>query len=72
MNTYPDEMNAKQMVSRSALGLDATPTMSERLHRQREHLELQLSQVNEAIDALESNPEVARAVDAISKVGGLY
>lgn len=44
--------------------------MTERLHREREHLEHRLAQVNEAIAALESNPEVARVVDAISKVGG--
>lgn len=69
MNTYPTESAMKQTALMDAMG--ASPTMSERLHREREHLEHRLTQVNEAIEALESNPEVARAVDAISKVGGI-
>jgi len=45
------------------------PSMTERLHRLRKSLESKLEKVNEAISALESNPEVARTVDAISKLG---
>lgn len=68
-NGLPAEAVAKSAVMG---GCDRNPTMTERLHMQRDDLKNRLTQVEEAIDALESNPEVARAVDAISKVGGLY
>jgi CRP-like cAMP-binding protein len=45
------------------------PTLSERLQHRREDLEHQLKQTQEAIEALESSPEVQRAVDAIAKLG---
>lgn len=43
---------------------------TERLKERRERLKAELAQVEEAITALEESPEVARAVDAISKIGG--
>jgi len=51
---------------------DQAPTTTERLHMQRDELKDRLAQVEDAIEALEASPEVARAVDAISKVGGIY
>ncbi len=67
---YHNEAIAKS----SALigGFDQAPTMTERLHAQRDELQKRLDLIDAAIEALESTPEVARAVDAISKVGGLY
>ena len=44
-------------------------TMTDRLRTMKKDLEDKLEQVNEALAALESNPEVARTVDAISKLG---
>jgi len=63
---YGNEVSAKASLQ---TGLDATPTITERLHIQRDDLKLRLAQVEDAISALESSPDVARAVDAISKVG---
>ena len=44
------------------------PTIRERLDDQKSHLESQLKRVNEAIDALNANPETARVLELISKV----
>ena len=46
------------------------PTLYERLVEQREALATQLNLVEEALSALESNPDVAAAVNAISRLGG--
>lgn len=43
----------------------ATPT--ERLKRQKEMLVEQLARVDEAIGALEANPEVARVMDLVQR-----
>jgi len=50
-----------------------TPLMptstTERLKGEKERLEQRLEAVNEAIGALEANPEIQNAIDAISKLG---
>ena len=50
-------------------GVLTHPTMTERLRDRKRRLEYELEKINEALAALESNPEVARTVDAISKLG---
>ena len=44
-------------------------SMSDKLRIEKEHLETRLKAVNEAIDALESDDRIARAVDAITRLG---
>ena len=67
---HEQEAGARQLVG---AGVAITlPTMSERLRDEKVRLEKRLSEVNEAISAMEANPEVARTVDAIIKLGGFY
>ena len=42
---------------------------TDRLQSEKERLEQRLNQVNQAIAALEQNPEIQNAIDAISKLG---
>lgn len=44
-------------------------SMSDKLRLEKEHLETRLKAVNEAIAALESDEKIARAVDAITRLG---
>ena len=44
-------------------------SMTERLQARRDMLAKQLEETEAALAALKDNPEVARAVDAISKLG---
>ena len=46
-------------------------SMTERLHNQREELRQRLALLDEAIAALDGSPEIARAVDAITRLGNL-
>ena len=45
------------------------PTISDRLRARRDALKRDLEAVENALDALDGNEEVARVVDAISKLG---
>ena len=63
-------MYGNDLVERSVGAIDsAPPTVSERLQREKKNLEERLANVNKAIDALDSSPEIAEAVDALSKLG---
>ena len=42
---------------------------TDRLEGEKDRLEQRLKAVNEAITALESNPEIQNAIDALSKLG---
>ena len=44
-------------------------SITERLQRQRDELEIRLNLVTEALNALAVSPDVAKAVDALSKLG---
>ena len=48
------------------------PAFSHRLREEKARLEARLDQVNDALDCMDTNPEAARLVDAISKLGGLF
>lgn len=61
--------------SLTAIGTDAcgfNPSLLENLKRQKQNLEGQLDKVNTALKALEENPEVAKVVEAISKIQRIY
>jgi len=51
-----------------SLGPAQMPLLS-RLKKNKEQLEQQLANVNEAIDVLERNPDFVKAYDIIGKVG---
>jgi len=44
-------------------------TLLGNLHRRKQRAETELKQVNEALIALEKNPEVAKLLELISKLG---
>ena len=46
------------------------PLLSERLQQKKDRLESELTQVNNAIATLKSNPGVEQTIDAISKALG--
>ncbi len=43
--------------------------LSHRLKSEKERLERRLSEVNDAIDALQANPAIADAIEKLSKLG---
>ena len=45
------------------------PAVSERLELEKKRLERRLEEVTAALDALHTNPEIAKTIDAISKLG---
>lgn len=59
---------AQGLVGSAELGLMPIST-TDRLKGEKERLEQRLEAVNQAISALESNPEIQNAIDAISKLG---
>lgn len=65
-------MLGQGMVEASQERVPARLTMTEQLRQQKQRLEDQLKLINEALDGLESNPDVARVVDAVSRLGGIY
>lgn len=46
-------------------------TMREKLDSRKAHLEEQLKLINGALSALDENPQIDKALDALSKVGNL-
>lgn len=48
------------------------PSYVERLYQRKLEMEHELGKVNEAIKALEANPEIEKVIHAITKVQGLY
>ena len=48
--------------------MDVTPTMTERLQREKASLELKLSEVNLALKTIEANPQVQQVIDALTKL----
>ena len=62
--------NGHELALSSAGQIDSKPTSTtDRLHSERARLEERLEAVNQAIMALESNPEIQAAIDSISKLG---
>ena len=70
MYPIPASHDVAQKASR-IIGPSSPPSMTERLHNQREELRQRLALLDEAIAALDGSPEIARAVDAITRLGNL-
>lgn len=47
------------------------PTMTQRLYDEKKRLEERLALIDEALAAVEANPDAMRIVDAVSKLGHL-
>ena len=61
----------EQMAKSALVGSAKMMTLRDRLGLQKAQLEAQLSDVNEAIAALDSNPEITKALEAVQKVSRL-
>lgn len=48
--------------------LNATPTMTDRLKRERATLQNRLAEVEAALSTIESNPQVQQVIDALTKL----
>ena len=48
--------------------IGASQTLTERLRSQRDAMKLKLAELEDALTAIESNPEVQRVVDALHKL----
>ena len=48
--------------------MDVTPTMTERLKRERANLASRLAEVDAALAVVESNPQVQQVIDALTKL----
>lgn len=63
-------MSTQGLVAAGRCETELMPTSTtDRLNNEKERLEQRLEAVNAAIEALESNPEIQNAIDAISKLG---
>lgn len=52
----------------SLTSLNVTPTMTERLQREREQLRSKLAEVEAALSTIEAHPEVQQVIDALAKL----
>ena len=48
--------------------INATPTMTERLYRERAQLQSKLAEIETAIGVIEAHPQVQRVIDALTKL----
>lgn len=48
--------------------INATPTVTERLYRERAQLQSRLSEVEKAIAAIEASPQTQQVVDSLAKL----
>jgi hypothetical protein len=51
-------------------GCEIVTTINDHLRNKKNRLERELSEVNEAIMALDANPEIARVLSLVSKAAG--
>ena len=52
----------------SLADINVTPTMTERLRREREGLNVKLAEIEAALAAIEAHPEVQQVIDALTKL----
>jgi len=52
----------------SGLTVNGAPTMTERLKREKAHLGSRLSEVEAALTAIESHPEIQKVMDSLAKL----
>ncbi len=60
--------NATAQCQSSLQGGIAMPTLEDRLNQRKFQLESSLKDINEALDAIKSNPDVLKILNLISKV----
>ncbi|GAG55139.1 unnamed protein product [marine sediment metagenome] len=61
---------ATKMPERSS-GREITPSLTEALKAQRNKAEAELAELNETIKLIESQPEIQKVLDALSRLGKL-
>ena len=64
-----DTIQLAKMDPREMQAAMRRPTVTEALRQEKMGLETRLAMVNEALEALESNPEVTKVLDLLAKVG---
>lgn len=62
------QMNRPDYGLQQAAGLIHNPTMTERLEAEKKALEARLAEVNKALTAMQSKPEIAELIDIVTKV----
>mgnify|MGYP001617728179 CR=1 FL=1 len=62
------EIRGSMVPSQEKMSLDVTPTMTERLKRERANLASRLAEVDAALAVVESNPQVQQVIDALTKL----
>ena len=60
-------MSVPEQSMRGAI-MNVTPTMTERLRHEQENLKQRLAEVESALSAIESNPQVQTVIDALAKL----
>jgi chaperonin cofactor prefoldin len=60
--------NIGMEIQSSTKRLSTRPTMTEKLKAQRDDLRTRLADLENAIEAIESSPQVQRAIDALAKL----
>ena len=59
---------SSQGMERGLASINITPTMTERLQRERDALRSKLAEVEAALTTIESHPEVQQVIDALAKL----
>lgn len=62
------EANALPISAAKEISLMRNPNMTQILTAKKERLELELSEVNEALAALKANPEIERVINLVTKI----
>ena len=59
---------AKEIAQSSRGGLDARPTIRQGLEMQKKELEVRLQQINDALEIMNTKPEIAEAFEKLRRV----
>ncbi len=63
-------MNSERMPQMQPESVEVATTINDRLYSKKRRLELELKEVDEALEALNANPEIARVLTLVSKAVG--
>lgn len=63
------EDNQVETASGRSLMDHQPPSVTEKLEQERRELELRLKAINEVLDQLNANPETAKIIDSLAKLG---
>lgn len=61
----PEPMPPRGMIGAT---LNTTPTMTQKLYEEKARLSSRLDEINMALSAIESNPQVQQVIDALAKL----